>query len=105
MAATARLSPEEVFTRSDWRTNSFWDYPRSEPTVRQVIVERHKRHEGVKDPTELIVIDEADRLKIQSLEQVRHIFDQGGISVILIGMPGLIGELRERASKLAHYEP
>jgi DNA transposition AAA+ family ATPase len=84
---------EEFFARADWRTNSFWDYPRSEPSVRQVIVERHQRHEGVKDPTELIVIDEADRLKIQSLEQVRHIFDQGGISVILIGMPGLEKQL------------
>jgi DNA transposition AAA+ family ATPase len=43
----------------------------------------------VPDPTALLVIDEADRLKIAGLEQARSIFDQGGIGVVLIGMPGL----------------
>ena len=43
----------------------------------------------VPDPTALLVIDEADRLKIAGLEQARSIFDQGGIGMILIGMPGL----------------
>lgn len=41
------------------------------------------------DPTTLIVIDEADRLSITSLEQVRSVFDQGGLGLILIGMPGI----------------
>jgi len=41
------------------------------------------------DPTNLIVVDEADRLKVASLEQMRAIFDQGGIGVALLGMPGL----------------
>ncbi len=31
----------------------------------------------VPDPTALLVIDEADRLKIAGLEQTRSIFDQG----------------------------
>ena len=43
----------------------------------------------VPDPTALLVIDEADRLKIAGLEQTRSIFDQGGIGMILIGMPGI----------------
>jgi len=41
------------------------------------------------DPTALILIDEADLLKMTGLEQVRHIFDGGGIGMVLIGMPGL----------------
>jgi DNA transposition AAA+ family ATPase len=36
-----------------------------------------------------LVIDEADRLKIAGLEQTRSIFDQGGVGMILIGMPGI----------------
>jgi hypothetical protein len=42
----------------------------------------------IKDPTALILVDEADRLRMASLEQVRAIFDAGEIGVILIGMPG-----------------
>jgi DNA transposition AAA+ family ATPase len=41
------------------------------------------------DPTTLILIDEADRLKVNGLEQMRAIFDEGGIGLVLIGMPGL----------------
>jgi transposase InsO family protein len=43
----------------------------------------------IKDPTTLILVDEADRLRMASLEQVRAIFDAGQIGLILIGMPGL----------------
>lgn len=44
---------------------------------------------SVPDPTTLLVVDEADRLKMAGLEQIRSIFDQGRIGLILIGMPGL----------------
>lgn len=43
----------------------------------------------ISDPTSLILVDEADRLRMASLEQVRSIFDEGRIALILIGMPGL----------------
>jgi DNA transposition AAA+ family ATPase len=41
------------------------------------------------DPTALLIIDEADRLKMAGLEQVRNAFDHGGIGLVLIGMPGI----------------
>jgi AAA domain len=44
---------------------------------------------GVADVTELLIVDEADRLKTAALEQIRDIYDHGTIGLILIGMPGI----------------
>ena len=44
---------------------------------------------AVADPTTLILIDEADRFLMNSLEQMRSIFDEGTAGMVLIGMPGI----------------
>jgi len=66
------------------------------PTAEEVAKEYNIKNVRLADPTTLVIIDEADRLRIASLEQVRAIFDAGEIGVILIGMPGL-------EKKLARY--
>lgn len=48
-----------------------------------------KQKAAIPDPTRLILIDEADRLKMASLEAARDLFDRGDWGLILIGMPGI----------------
>lgn len=65
------------------------DIPKLYPLFSRVELEYEEKVNRIGDPTTLILVDEADRLRMASLEQVRAIFDAGEIGVILIGMPGL----------------
>ena len=83
----------KILLEYDWFSGPI---PEPQPTYGQVAREYSQKELQIIDPTSLILIDEADRLRMASLEQVRAIFDAGEIGVILIGMPGL-------EKKLARY--
>jgi DNA transposition AAA+ family ATPase len=77
---------EEVFVTHDWLSGPA---PKLKPTYTAVSEKDVTKEKRIGDPTRLILVDEADRLKIVSLEQMRAIFDAGGIGLVLIGMPGI----------------
>jgi len=76
---------------AEHRDSFFSDYnwfseklPTLKPTFGQVCRRYSDKQRAVGDPTRLILVDEADRLKMASLEQMRSIFDAGGIGLVLI---------------------
>lgn len=62
---------------------------RRDESLERICNEFRPKIDARPDPTRLIIVDEADRLKTAVLDQLRAIFDQGGIGLVLVGMPGL----------------
>lgn len=76
---------EAMYTH-DWLVEPI---PELHPTHGAVAKDYAEKQREIRDPTTLILVDEADRLRMASLEQVRAIFDAGEIGLVLIGMPGI----------------
>ena len=79
----------EFLAHDDWFAGESGRIQQAEAAVSEAVLARTAQSREVKDPTGLILIDEADRIKMAGLEQVRDIFDRGRLGVVLIGMPGL----------------
>jgi hypothetical protein len=65
------------------------DRPAVDPTYFETYKQYQIRERAIEDPTTLILVDEADRLHMNSLEQIRSIFDEGTAGFVLIDMPGI----------------
>jgi hypothetical protein len=88
---------QEIRLEDEKRRREIMDRPGRSPCDRPAVdptyFETYKRYQAkeraVSDPTTLILVDEADRLQMNNLEQMRSIFDEGTAGMVLIGMPGI----------------
>jgi DNA transposition AAA+ family ATPase len=91
VAARRKLEKErdDLLVKHDFLNGKPASLKRAEAAVSKATLDRAERDRRAVDPTDLLLVDEVDRVKMSGLEQLRAIFDGGGIGLVLIGMPGL----------------
>jgi len=93
----ASMVLDELRLKDEKRRREIMDKPGcspcDRPAVDPIYFDTYKQYQikqrAIGDPTTLILVDEADRLHMNSLEQIRSIFDEGTAGLVLIGMPGI----------------
>jgi DNA transposition AAA+ family ATPase len=71
------------------RGSRTFEEPPIKPTYYEAAQMFEDQKKAIPNPTRLVLIDEADRLRMTGLEQMRSIFDGGTFGLVFIGMPGI----------------
>lgn len=100
-------SHDHFLYKHDWFSGKSERLERAEVAVSKAILEQAEKSRGVKEPINLLVVDEVDRMKMSDLEQLRAIFDSGGIGLVLISMLGLArySQLYSRIGFVYEFRP
>jgi hypothetical protein len=90
--AVRRREQEEIDVLLSRRETAGWICKEVADVAYQAMKDLNEEYwdkvKAAKDPTDLVIVDETDHLRLGGLEQLRAIYDGGRIGMVLIGKPG-----------------